>query len=76
MLRASARDHQRIRHQVEAPLDEIAANQWDPLDSAASRRNVAGAGVARLPVPQEAGKSLLAGSDEHGIGMFGRLVGQ
>src|SRR5262249_61442246 len=74
-VRASARDHDRIRHQVKMTLDQIAANLRQAVERA-DRRAIELTRPPRTKVPKEYRPRVFARPDEYGVGMPGGLFRQ
>lgn len=65
----------RVRHEVEVPLDEVAAHAREPVQRP-HRRRVASRRRARSQVGEEPWPGVLAGTEEHRVGVAGRLLRQ
>ena len=76
VLRTSARDDDRVRHEVAAAIDEIAPNGRQPVERAIRGRAIDARGTPRAKVREELREGLLAGPEEHRVGVRRRLVGQ
>lgn len=75
MLRTTARDDDRIGHEIALALDQVAADRRQALDRAAAGRDVARLRAPRAEVIEEARECLLAGADEDGVGVARRFLG-
>src|SRR5688572_11568987 len=74
-VRTSARDNDRIRHEVKMALDQIAANLRQAVERA-DRRTIELAGPPRAKVLKESRPCVFARTQEDGVGMPGGLFGQ
>src|SRR5258706_2267398 len=59
MLRAAARDHDRVRHEVPSALDQIAAYRRQAIERAVRRRSIHARGTPGAEIRQERGERLL-----------------
>jgi hypothetical protein len=76
VLRTAARDDDRVRHEVQAPVDEIAPDGWQPVKRAARSRYVSARGLARAEIIEEPWEGLFARTQKHGISMVRGFVGK
>ncbi len=74
-VRAAARHDERVGHQVEPALDEVASRRRHALEGALVRP-VDAARAAGAVVGQKSGPGVLAGAQEHRVGVLHRLVGE
>src|SRR5688572_3633437 len=74
-MRAAARDDDRVRYQVAMALDQIAADRGQVVQCA-QRRDVTPLRRAGGEIAKEAREGVFAGTNEDGVGMRCRLVGQ
>ena len=74
-VRAAARHDDRVRHQIETPLDQIAADRRQAGERA-SLRSIHALGMAAAEVGEESRPRVLAGPEEDRVGVRGRLVRQ
>ena len=74
-MRTSARHHERIGHEVFLPFDEVAAHRWHVLYGAPSG-HIALLRMTFAEVVDKPRECLFARSQQDGVGMLRRLVGQ
>ena len=75
MVRTAARDHQRVRHQVERAFDQVAADLWQALQCALGR-SVPFLWAAGPVISKKCRPGGLARTEEDAIGVGGGLFGQ
>src|SRR5689334_76247 len=75
VMRTSARNNDRIRHEITMSLDQVAANRWNALQRS-HRRLVALLRTTGFQIAQKMRKSMLTRSKEDRIGVRRRLIGQ
>jgi len=76
VLRTSPRHHERVRHQVVVPADEIASHRRQTVERTIGPRAIHAFGMSLSQVPEKAGKRLLAGSQKDGVGVGRGFLGQ
>ena len=76
MLRASAGDDDRVRNEIPASIDEIAADRRHAIERSTGRRHVARRRLAGAEVVEKLRKCLLAGAEKDGVGVRRRFFGQ
>ena len=74
MLRAATRHDNRIRDEVVAPPDEVAANRREPLERPSRGRLIAGTGLPGAEVLEKLRERLLPWPEEDGVRVRGGLL--
>ena len=74
-MRAAARDDDRVRHEIEMPLDQIAPDRRK-AGQRPERRSIHALRAAAPEIGEELRPGVLAGAEEDRVGVRGRLVRQ
>jgi hypothetical protein len=75
VVRAAARDHKRVRREIQAPLDQVAARLGQACE-AAHRRAIHRPRMPRAKIREEARPGVIAGAEEDRVGMPQRFLGK
>jgi hypothetical protein len=69
MLRAAPSDNDGVRHEIQIPPDEIAADGRDALEGTAGCRRIDRLRIAGAKIFEELGEGLIAGAEEDRVGV-------